>query len=272
MIIDIHTHIFPDKIASKAIAKLSESSDVKPQSDGTLEGLKMDMKKRGIDRCVLMPVVTNPGQIRSITDYSIRVNQEALEKGTGVYSFSGIHPDNENYKEIINELKNAGIKGIKVHPVFQNTYFDDLRYMRIVEYAMEKDMFILTHAGYDISYPGLDFVTPEHIIPVLKSIKPHKLILAHMGAWGCWDMLEEMRDICPFYVDTAFSICSFKQILSMERFREIVRLLGSDHILFGSDSPWTDQRENVRLIENSGLEKEEIDSILFSNAVRLLQL
>ena len=39
------------------------------------------------------------------------------------------------------------MKGIKLHPDYQDTYFNDIRYKRIISYATELGLIISVHAG-----------------------------------------------------------------------------------------------------------------------------
>ena len=281
MIIDFHTHTFPEQIARRAIAKLSNSAHIKNYSDGTLEGLKCSMKAAGIDHAVLLPVVTKPTQAEDINRLAIELSERFHD--TGILSFGGIHPDNEDYKAIIKDVANHGIRGVKLHPVFQETYFDDIRYLRIMECACENDLIILTHAGYDISYPGADFSAPARIRSAYQQIHPKKLVLAHMGGWGCWNDTEELLADCSVYLDTAFTLDPLRSNtgddaaehyapLSREQFLRIVKTFGSDHILFGTDSPWTDMGESLQLVKESGLTSSELKAVLGGNAAKLLNL
>lgn len=278
MIIDFHSHTFPEAIAIKALEKLSATSDLKYYLDGTLSSIKESIENAGIDYTVLLPVVTNPKQHDTVNKTAIAINETASE--TGVISFGGIHPLNDNYKEIINTLTANGIKGIKVHPVFQEVNFDDITYKRIISYASEKDMMIITHAGFDVSYPGQDYVTPDRIKNVIDEVAPTKLILAHMGGWDCWDDVEKLIVGQNVWLDTAFTISNainkegnpskMAKQLSVEQFLRIIRNHGADRILFGTDSPWTGQAEEINLIKNTGLTDSELKLILGDNAAKLL--
>ena len=280
MIIDFHTHTFPEQIAERAVAKLSASAHIKNYSDGTLADLKRSMKTADIDYAVLLPVVTKPAQQEDINRLAIETNEHFRE--TGILSFGGIHPDNENYKEIIKSLKAHGISGIKLHPVFQETYFDDIRYLRIMEYACENGLVILTHAGFDISFPGADFVTPARIRRAYEQVYPDKLVLAHMGGWGDWAAVEDLLADCKVYLDTAFTLSPLRSntednntsqdyvTLSKEQFLRMVKTFGADHILFGTDSPWSDLAESLKLVRESGLKPTELSAVLGENAARLL--
>ncbi len=275
--IDFHVHTFPEKIAKKALSQLADSGQVKYYLDGTLSDLQRSMEQAHIDCSVLLPVATKPTQTESINRTACEINEHSDE--TGIISFGALHPDNEDFRGIIRSLSANGFRGIKLHPVFQGVYFDDIRYLRIVECACEYDMTIVVHAGYDNSFPGDDFVLPRHILPVVEKIQPGKLVLAHMGGWGCWDEAEELLVGQNVYLDTSFTIIPFRKKdntlasikpLSTEQFCRIVRKHGADKILFGSDSPWSPQDESVIAIRESGLTEEECQMILTENGKRLL--
>lgn len=281
MIIDFHTHTFPDKIVKRAIAKLSESAHIKNYLDGTLDALKSSMHTAGIDYAVLLPVVTNPAHQEEINRTAILTNDHFQE--TGILSFGSIHPDNENYREILRELAAKNVRGVKLHPVFQETCFDDIRYLRIIECACEKDLIILTHAGFDVSFPAQALVTPDRIRNVLEQIRPNKLVLAHMGGWNCWDQAEELLASYNVFLDTSFSLnplrpCSDQtnndsyKPLENTQFLRMVRTFGAKRILFGSDSPWTDIKESLASVRNSGLSSSQLEDILGNNAAKLLKI
>lgn len=281
MIIDFHTHTFPDRIVKRAIAKLSESAHIKNYLDGTLDDLKSSMQSAGIDYAVLLPVVTAPSHQEEINRTAILTNDRFHE--TGILSFGGIHPDNENYREILRDLSARNVRGIKLHPVFQKTGFDDIRYMRIIECACENDLIILTHAGFDASFPDQALVTPDRIRNVLKQIRPNKLVLAHMGGWNCWDQAEELLASYDVFLDTAFSLNPLRsengQInkgsyrpLENTQFLRMVKTFGANRILFGSDSPWTDLRESLSYVRDSGLSSSQLQDILGNNAAKLLKI
>ena len=189
MIIDFHTHTFPEELAGRAIGKLAASSRARNHLDGTAGALRASMREAGVDYSVLLPVVTRTGQQGDINRAAIETNRHSGE--TGLISFGGIHPENEDYREILRFLAENGVKGIKIHPVFQRVPIDDIRYLRIIECADENDMIVITHAGYDIGFPGEDFSSVERIRRMLDAVKPRKFVLAHMGGWDCWEEVEE---------------------------------------------------------------------------------
>lgn len=61
MILDFHTHAFPEKIAGKAMTVLSKNSgNVEPLTDGTAAALLAHMDSRGVDKAVVLGIATNP--------------------------------------------------------------------------------------------------------------------------------------------------------------------------------------------------------------------
>lgn len=280
MIIDFHTHTFPEHLAGRAITKLAVSARALNYLDGTAGALRASMREAGVDYSLLLPVVTRPGQQEDVNRIAAETN--ARGKETGLLSFGGIHPENEDYRQILRNLAQNGVKGIKIHPVFQRLPIDDIRFQRIIACASENDMIVITHAGYDIGFPGQDQASVPRIVRMLDIVKPEKFVLAHMGGWECWEEVEESVAGRNVWLDTAFSLLPIEPApgtrrspeedppLSRERFLRMVRRMGADRILFGTDSPWSGQRQTLAAIRESGLNGGEQDAVLGENAAGLL--
>lgn len=270
MIIDFHTHIFPEKIAGKVIPQLASIINLPPSMDGTLGGLRVSMENADIDVSVILPVVTAPQQFDSIVKFASYINENYSEvPGPKLISFAGIHPDCDDYKEKLKLIAREGFKGIKLHPNYQGKHFDDISYMRIIYTASELGLAVLTHAGYDPVTPDETFCSPDMILHVMEETAPPKLILAHLGNNENYD--EVLQKICGrnVYLDTAYSLMH----ISDETFIRIVHAHGADKILFATDAPWTSQRESVEKFHSlTGLSEEEKQRILNKNASHLLGL
>ena len=128
MIIDFHTHTFPESISEKVMDKLGRLSGIEPGTNGAVSGLAASMKEAGIDYSVNLPVMTSVKQAVSVNEKLIR-NREELEK-EGILTFGGLHPDMENYREELRKLAEAGVPGIKLHPDFQEFQLDEPRALR----------------------------------------------------------------------------------------------------------------------------------------------
>ncbi|MCR5255399.1 MAG: amidohydrolase family protein [Acetatifactor sp.] len=275
MIIDIHTHTFPESVAKKAIDSLSASANMNACLDGSENALKASMEEAGIDLSLVMPVATAPSQTEKINRNVFITNERMNE--TGIESFGAIHPENSDYREIIKNLASENVRGIKIHPVFQNVFLDDIRYKRIIDCACEYDLAIMTHAGYDIGFPGDYRSGVSHILSVIKELKPRKLILAHMGGWDEWEkVLDEIAGL-DVYLDTSFSVTKLRKksgeietMLHPDLFKEIVKKHGAGHILFGSDSPWASQKEALETVKEIIDGSSITEKILGQNALGLL--
>lgn len=279
MVIDFHTHTYPEKIALKTIELLSGRSGTVAHSNGTFDDLEEKMKIRHVDMSVILPVATSAKQCEHINEIAAKENENF--ENTHVWSFGAIHPDNDNYKDILNDINSKGLKGIKLHPDYQDAFFNDIRYKRIISYATELGLVVVTHAGIDIGLPQVVHCTPEMAEEVLDEVQPDKLVLAHMGGWQMWDDVIERLCGRKVFMDTAFSYgqidwkkgVSHKwSLLNKEKFTEIVEKHGADKILFGTDCPWTDQSEEIKNIKLLGFNKETENMIFSGNAKKLLSL
>ena len=263
MIIDFHTHIFPDGIAPKTIPFLEQRSGVKANTDGMLKGLLAAMDKSGVDLSVVHPVVTKPSQFESVNTFAKYVNDTCQGK---LISFGGIHPDCEDYKSKLEYIKSLGLPGIKLHPDYQGVFIDNVRYMRIIEYADELGLMILTHAGVDIGLPEPVHCPPDRMRKVLDAIRPKKMIVAHMGGWSQWEQVCEYLAGVNIYLDTAFCF----DYISQEMFCKIWEKHDKDKILFATDSPWGEAGKTIAQLKAMPLSEEEVEDILANNAKKLL--
>ena len=282
MIIDIHTHTFPAKIAAHALRTLSNNSHTRPFTDGTISGLKASMTESGVTCSIIQPVATKPEQVRRINDSAMKINAEG--ESTGIYSFGGIHPFFDDVRGELSRISEAGIKGVKIHPVYQGLNIDDSRYVEILKCAGELGLIVMIHAGWDIGFPGDDSALPVRIARALDMSGNVRVILAHMGGWRNWDeALRLFAGRVNVYVDTAFSLGRFTpngdgyypggdecEMLRADEFADMVRAFGSERVIFGTDSPWMSQSECVKWIMSLPLSDCEKSMMLSENATELL--
>lgn len=265
MIIDFHTHIFPDKIAARTIEALEAKAGVTASADGTLNGLITSMEDAKVDMSVILPVVTKPSQFETINTYAAWVNDNYPGK---LLSFGGIHPDTEDYKKELDHIKDLGLKGIKIHPDYQGVMIDDVRYMNIIEYADALDLIIITHAGVDIGLPDPVHCPPDKMRKVIDKIHPRKMVVAHYGGWNQWEEVYEYLAGENLYLDTAFTFDYIKE----DMFYKIMDKHGYDKILFATDCPWSSQKKDVDALKNLALEVNIKEAIFYKNAEKLLNL
>ena len=282
MIIDFHTHTFPEKNSAKVVQKLGSLSHTLPFTDGSVHELLVSMKEAGVDYSINLPVMTTAEQVEKVNSSLTRQREELFAQG--IITFGGMHPDYDNYKEELRRLKQSGIPGIKIHPAYQNVDLDDMRMIRIIDYASELGLIVLTHAGIDIGIHDHNYCSVNHILKVVDQVHPPKFVLAHMGNWGCWKDVEQDLAGAPVWLDTAFAVGAItadpnqdekpylEENLFNEDFVRVCRKHGVDRILFATDSPWQDQKDYIDRVRCTGLKQEEQESVFSENARKLLSL
>ena len=270
MLIDFHTHLFPDKIAAAAVSALAASSGNTPYSDGTHAGLLAAMARGGADIAVNLPVLTNPAQFESVLSFAARLNEEFAAKRRGVLSFAGMHPALPNIDAAMRRVREAGFLGIKIHPEYQDTFIDDEANYRLLAAAKENGLITVTHAGVDAAYRNRAArCTPERTARVLDRLGGYdKLVLAHLG--GAEMLGEVMAYIAgrQVYIDTAFVLPD----TSAEDFCALLARHGEGRILFATDSPWQDIAANVARLSSFDLTPDCLQGILYKNAKNLLSI
>ena len=292
MIIDIHTHTFPDKIAAPTLRHLSSKSHTVPFTDGTAAGLSRSMIRAGIDISVILPVATRPDQVRRINEAAAAQmhQQRVCAHGRQVLlprliSFAAMHPDLPDWEAELDRIASGGFRGIKVHPVYQGVDLDDARFLRIFRRCGERGLAVLTHTGLDIGYPGVVHCSPLMAKHAIEEAGPFPFILGHMGGWREWEDATRLLAGCDVYLDTSFSTGELTPVpdddyykktdlpmMEAGAFLDMVRAFGADRILFGTDSPWSDQAKALAWMRALPLPPDELDAILGGNAARLLNL
>ncbi len=264
MVIDFHTHVFPDSLAARAKQVLIEKTNsfYEPITDMTVQGLLSYMNEWGIDISVVQPVVTKPSQFKTTNEWAKSICSERL------ISFGGIHPDTKNYKAEIDEIAALGLKGMKFHAEYQDFYLDEDRMLRIYDYAISKGLILLHHAGIDPGFSGDCHTSPKQFASVMNKLGGGTVIAAHFGGHAQWDDVEEYLAGTDVYLDTSMGF-SYND---SEQFFRIIKKHGADKVLFASDSPWGSTKDEISHINELPLTKDEKDMIFYKNAKRILGL
>ncbi len=267
-VIDIHTHYFPDAIASRAIHSLVENSGVggnkplQPCHNGTYQGLKELLEHSGIELALNLPVATKAQQVDSINARAIAQNSSPI------YSFGSIHPDSTNKREILTHLKQSGIKGIKLHPQYQDFELEDSRMSEVYALCQELGLIILLHCGKDGSYSPPFKSSPKRLLEIHKTWPLLKLIGGHFGGLGMWDQVEEFLIGEKIYIDTSI-------IFHTHPKEKIIKMLlahPSEYLLFGSDAPWGNPKDDLNFLLNLPIPQDLKNKICWQNSATLLGL
>ncbi len=267
MLIDFHTHIFPDKIAERTIAALAKSCNTQPFSNGTVAALVGEMERAGADVAVTLPAITSPSQFDSVNRFAAEVNRTFEGKARRLISFAGIHPDCEDIEGKMAFIKQSGFLGVKLHPDYQGKFINDPAYVRILQCAKEYDLIVVTHAGVDGAFRSQSTkCTPDLVLDLISKAPHSKLVLAHLGANEMSD--EVIQKLCgkDIYLDTAYVL----RFTDEQTFKKILDGHGEDKILFATDSPWSSIKNDVEKIKSFSLNKATEQRIFSENARILL--
>jgi uncharacterized protein len=262
-IIDFHAHAFPDELAPRAMKKLlAESPGVSAFLDGTINSLTGSMQRNGISRSVICCIATSPEQFTPIFNWCQKAQTSRI-----IMSPS-IHPADTNWKERIAKIKDAGFKGIKMHPYYQNYFLDEDRMLPIYEQLEKDGLMVVAHTGYDIAFPNDDRADCRRILRITEMFPRLKFIATHLGAWQQWDNVTRELTGKHIYMELSWSL----DYLTPDQARQIILTHPPDCLLFGTDSPWTDQAKTLSLLRNLKLPANLERRILLDNAMALLGL
>ena len=267
MIIDFHTHTFPDSLAKKAMALLYEEAKglYTPVYDGTISGLLKNMDDWNIDMSVIQPIVTKQSQTKNINEWAAAVNNGYPGR---IIGFGSIFPHSDDYKRDIDFVVSLGLKGLKFHAEYQNFILDDDKMLEIYDYALGKNLILLHHAGFDPAFPAPFRSNPKKFARVIKEMRGGIIIAAHLGGHAQWDGVEKYLCGTNIYLDTSMGF----EYFSNDQFLRILKKHGADKILFGSDAPWSNAKTEIEHIKNLPLTESEKNLILSGNAKRILNI
>ena len=263
--IDFHTHIFPDKVAPKAIGKLVQTSGITPFTDGTLSDTMAKMELCGVDRFVCLNIATSPGQEPTIN----RVASEVTKQHPGkILSLGSIHPRYEHWESELERIASLDLPGIKLHPDYQGFMIDDESVFPIYEICARLGLFIVFHAGWDCYSPDFIHATPEASAKVAEAFPRLKMVLAHFGGLRRWEEVDQYligRE--NVYFDTA--MCATDG-LDRQFIAKMLACHPAENVFMGSDCPWEDPRKSIFYIDSLPISDDRKEKIYSGNALRFL--
>lgn len=260
MIIDCHTHAFPDSLAQRAMPQLEKEGHVKASLDGRISSLLRSMDEAAIDQSIVLSIATRPEHYHSILKWSKLIASDRL------VPFPSIHPDDPQAAEKVDLIVAEGFKGIKMHPYYQNYYLDEERVFGIYERIEASGLVLLCHTGFDIAYERVRRADPQRIVNVIERFPRLKFVTTHFGAWDDWDLVHALLLGKPVYMDVSYSMPLLPPAIA----QEMLKKHPADKLLFGSDSPWAAQGEAVEAIRRMSIDPELKRGILGENARKLL--
>ena len=262
-IIDAHAHAFPDALAPRAMHSMCSQGrwqEIRNFHDGTLAGLLASMDAAGIARAVLCPVATKPTQVEKITDWSGNAASDRI------IPFASIHPDYATPEREIERAVGLGLRGLKFHPQYMDCAVDDPRCLRIARAVARAGLPMAFHGGYHPAYAKHDEGSAQRLRRLHDAVPDLRIIACHMGGMGDWQAVVDYLAGTEVYLETSFAPAYCP--------RDILLTILARHdprrILFGTDSPWTNQTSELAELRRLPLSPAAFALALGENAASLL--
>lgn len=262
-VIDAHAHIYPQKIAEAAVRTVEGfynniESDYNVQFNsktGEIGELLRLAEEANVVKIVVSSVATNKSQAASINNFLA----SCAESESRLIPFATLSPDmsREELKAELARVKTLKLKGVKLHPDFQQFALDGEQAFKIFE-ELDGSLPVLVHTGDN----RFNFSSPKQMVKAALSFKHLTFICAHMGGWSEWDELDGYLKTPNTFFDT----CSSFMFLKPETTLKIIRTLGVERFMFGTDYPIWNYKMEWENIKAIGFTEEELDKILFENA------
>ena len=259
-VVDFHTHAFPDALADRAIGVLQEQGGIKAHRDGRISSLLASMDDAGIERSVVCSIATKESQFDSIFAWSKKIRSERIEP------FPSFHPRDPHYARRIERIRGDGFAGIKFHPYYQDFTIDDETFFPLYESCARSHLLVVFHTGFDFAFPFVDRAGPGRVARIARKFPEMRIVTTHMGGWKQWEEVERVLLGGAVFMEISFSL----EFVERDRARRILLGHPPDRILFGTDSPWTDQAETMERLRALVPGEERLKKILRENALRLL--
>lgn len=261
-VINSHCHIYPNKIASKAVKGIRDFYDLDMSLNGSVDDLIKDGEKVGVVHYLVHSVATTPKQVKSINEFIASEVKAHPKLFTG---FGTLHPDSETIEEDLDYLIELGLKGVKIHPDFQLFALNEEKAFKMAQFVNDREIPLMIHCG-DFRY---NYSNPNQLKPLLEKFPDLQVIGAHFAGWSMWE--EATRQLSGFenlYVDLSSSLYA----LSPETALELIHAYGSDKVLWGTDYPMWDSKSEMEYFNKIDLTEKERSQILYENAAKLLKL
>ena len=259
-IIDIHTHIYPDKIARRATDSVRDFYHIEGSNmDGTVDMLLQRGSEAGISKYVVLPVSNTPNRVRSINSF-------ILEQ-TGIHDnfigFGTVHADMEGLSEEVEWIMHNGLRGIKMHPDSQRFPIDDPRLYPVYD-AVEGKIPLLLHMGD----PRYNYSHPMRLRKILDSFPKLEVIAAHFGGYSMFHTARELL----WDTDCVFDISSAMMFMEKGEAERYINSYGAERMAYGTDYPLWNPVEEVKRFQQLDLTDDQFDQIAHKTAERILKL
>lgn len=291
-IIDCHTHAYPKEVIADPLKwadthkelhwkELVVSTPQKQSLQGwaDVEEFIQAMEAAGVDKAVLLGwywenietcELQNKWHVQWVNRYPKRF-----------IPFAPVQPlSNKNLDTLKKAYDRGVVKGIgEVHPGVQGFSLRDKKWLKIVEWAIEKHLPINLHVTEPVghNYKGKVATPLEDYVWLAQTYPEAKFILAH---WGGLLLFYELNPWCKKALKNVYYDTSASPLLYEDKiFKIAVEAVGPDKILYGSDFPLKiypkrqgqpNFKDFIEAIQELGFSQEVSYRIFYKNILKLL--
>lgn len=264
-VFDIHTHTYPPAIADKAVTNLNAFYEFVSEGKGTYDELEAEWKKHGGVGMLLFSVATNAHQVPKVNDYIASLVKRSRENGFLTCGFAGMHQDFPDFAAELDRIESLGLQGVKIHPDIQGVDIDDPKMLRLYE-LIEGRMPVYFHMGDN--RPQYRFSETDKLVKVKKMFPRLEVVAAHLGGYKAWEEACKLASLDGVWYDTSSALWA----MDPEYAGKLIRLLGTDRVMFGTDYPVMLPESDLNRFLAIELTEKEREDILCNNALRFLKI
>jgi uncharacterized protein len=277
MIIDFHTHIFPDRIRSSREAYFPSETAFKllyhskKSKLAGAEELIESMDQQGVDKSVVFGFPwRSEDHFKLNNDYIIEAVSRHPDRLIGMACFDPFHLKGPS--EAIRCL-DAGLSGIGELAFYESDInVSAIRALTpVMEICLKRKAPILIHTNEPVGhvYPGKAPMSHAGIYRFLKAFPDNRIILAHWGG-GLFFFNLLKKEVASVFKNVFFDTAASPFLYDPVIYKMAADIVGHEKILFGSDYPLIKPERYFNELSESGLGKEIIDDICGRNAEAVL--
>lgn len=259
MIFDAHTHVWPDKIAARALAGRVEG--LHAQGDGTVSGLLAGMDANGVDRALALGIADQAKYVDKTNEFIGGVRSDRLTP------FGTVHVD-LGVEENLASLRRHGVRGVKLHPLFQGFALNDPRLWELFE-AFGSDIAVITHVGEGGDAAANARSSPQMIADIAQTFPELRLMACHFGGYRLFEQARELLAGADVVLETSWPPTLAG--LAPAQVRRLITDHGAERVVFGSDWPMTDPAAEIAAVRALGLRDDDTELVLGGTLARLTE-
>ncbi len=280
MIVDIHTHVW------ERPAHISEAfiEDARVTAGNPALEVAVDLDEHWaamacVDRAIVLGFRARHVGVLVPNEY---VAQYVGRRPGKLIGFCSVDPqDADAVDQLDYAVRDLGLRGLKVAPIYQNVHPSDPRFVALMRRAEELEVPVLIHQGTTFCRNvSLELANPVLLQPLALRFPKLRVVIAHLGHPWVAETLVLIRKHRHWYSDISalyYRPWQFYNALVLAAEYGVF-----DRLLFGSDYPFTtpastiealgtvnDQVEGTRLPR---IAPERIEAMIHRDALGLLGL